>query len=369
MVAQSPADCESLLQGCFPSCCRVMRNHVYCPSAGRASCGHARCFAITGKRRRRILATYLVTGAAGFIGSNIVEELVNRGESVRALDNLTTGRKSNLQPFLERIEFVEGDVADESLLARAIEGVDYVLHQAALPSVPRSVADPLSSHEANATGTLKVLIAARDAGVKRVVYASSSSVYGDSPTLPKHEEMPTSPLSPYAVNKLTGEDYCKVFTRVYGLPTVSLRYFNVFGPRQDPKSQYAAAVPGIASRMLRGERPIIYGDGEQTRDFTYVKNVVNANLAACERTEPIGLAMNVACGERISLLELVTFLNEVLGSGLEPEFAPARAGDVKHSLADISLAERTLAYRVEVGFKEGLARTVESLRKSGSGQR
>ena len=312
------------------------------------------------------MALYLVTGAAGFIGSNIVEELLSRGESVRALDNLATGRRSNLEPFLKSLEFVQGSITDDTLLASAMRGVDYVLHQAALPSVPRSVEDPLSAHEANATGTLKVLLAARDAGVKRVVYASSSSVYGESPTLPKREDMPTEPLSPYAVNKLTGEDYCKVFARIYSLPTVALRYFNVFGPRQDPKSQYAAAIPGIASRMLRGERPILYGDGEQTRDFTYVQNVVSANLLACQREEAVGLAMNVATGERISLLELVSILNEVLGSDIEPEFAPPRAGDVKHSLADISLAERRLGYRVEVGFKEGLARTVEALRHAGS---
>jgi UDP-glucose 4-epimerase len=312
------------------------------------------------------LALYLVTGAAGFIGSNIVEELVKRGESVRALDNLATGRRSNIEPFLDSVEFVQGSITDDTLLASAMRGVDYVLHQAALPSVPRSVEDPLSAHEANATGTLKVLMAARDAGVKRVVYASSSSVYGESPTLPKREDMPTEPLSPYAVNKLTGEEYCKVFARIYGLPTVALRYFNVFGPRQDPKSQYAAAIPGIASRMLRGERPILYGDGEQTRDFTYVQNVVSANLLACQREEAVGLAMNVATGERISLLELVSILNEVLGTDIAPEFAPPRAGDVKHSLADISLAERALGYRVEVGFKEGLARTVEALKKARS---
>jgi nucleoside-diphosphate-sugar epimerase len=312
------------------------------------------------------LAQYLVTGAAGFIGSNIVEELVRRGEAVRALDNLATGRRSNIEPFLGNIEFVEGDITDDALLASALRGVDYVLHQAALPSVPRSVEDPLSAHRANATGTLMLLIAARDAGVKRVVFASSSSVYGESPTLPKREDMPTEPLSPYAVNKLTGEEYCKVFTRLYGLPTVALRYFNVFGPRQDPKSQYAAAIPGIASRMLRGESPTIYGDGEQTRDFTYVQNVVNANLLACERDEAVGLAMNVATGERISLLDLVALLNEVLGTEIEPEFAPPRAGDVKHSLADISLARRALGYRVEVDFKEGLARTVQALKNAGS---
>ncbi|HYP19806.1 MAG TPA: SDR family oxidoreductase [Chloroflexia bacterium] len=312
------------------------------------------------------MAQYLVTGAAGFIGSNIVEELVRRGETVRALDNLATGRRSNIEPFLDSVEFVEGDITDEMLLSSALRGVDYVLHQAALPSVPRSVEDPLSAHGANATGTLMLLIAARDAGVKRVVFASSSSVYGESPTLPKREDMPTEPLSPYAVNKLTGEEYCKVFTRLYGLPTVALRYFNVFGPRQDPKSQYAAAIPGIASRMLRGQSPTIYGDGEQTRDFTYVQNVVNANLLACERDEAVGLAMNVATAQRISLLDLVALLNEVLGTEIEPEFAPPRAGDVKHSLADISLAEGALGYRVEVDFKEGLARTVEALRKAGS---
>lgn len=312
------------------------------------------------------MALYLVTGAAGFIGSNIVEELLRRGARVRGIDNLATGRLSNLQPVLQQIEFFEGDINGDATLAKAMSGVDYVLHQAALPSVPRSVEDPLSAHEANATGTLKVLMAARDAGVKRVVYASSSSVYGDSPTLPKREDMPTDPLSPYAVNKLTGEDYCKVFTKVYGLPTVSLRYFNVFGPRQNPKSQYAAAIPAIATRMMQGHRPLIYGDGEQTRDFTYVQNVVNANLLACEREEAVGLAMNVACGERISLLDLVSMLNDLLGTSLEPEFEPVRAGDVKHSLADIGLAERALGYSVEVDFKEGLARTLESLRDSNS---
>ena len=310
------------------------------------------------------MAQYLVTGAAGFIGSNIVQELLKRGEAVRALDNLATGRLSNLDQFRQDIEFIQGDITDAAVLARAMQGVDYVLHQAALPSVPRSVEDPLSAHEANATGTLKVLMAARDAGVKRVVYASSSSVYGDSPTLPKHEDMPTAPMSPYAVNKLTGEDYCKVFAAVYGLPTVALRYFNVFGPRQNPVSEYAAVVPHFMAAALLGERATIHGDGEQTRDFTYVQNVVNANLLACERDKAVGLAMNVACGERISLLELVARLNEVLGTELEPEFAPTRAGDVKHSLADISLAERSLGYRVEVGFKEGLERTVEALRNA-----
>lgn len=308
------------------------------------------------------MAQYLVTGGAGFIGSNIVEELLRRGEQVRVLDNLATGRRGNIQPFLGDIEFIEGSINDAQLLQQAMKGVDYVLHQAALPSVPRSVEDPLSSHEANATGTMKVLIAARDAPVERVVFASSSSVYGESPTLPKRESMPTQPLSPYAVSKLAGEEYCKVFTRAYGLPTVALRYFNVFGPRQDPKSQYAAAIPGIASAMLRGEPPTIYGDGLQTRDFTYVSNVVSANLRACTSTEAIGLSINIACGQRITLLDLVDQLNVLLGTEIEPNFAPERPGDVKHSLADISVAESELGYRTEVGFREGLARTLEALR-------
>lgn len=311
------------------------------------------------------MAQYLVTGAAGFIGSNICEELLRRGEQVRALDNLATGRKSNIESFIDRIEFIQGDINDTQMLAGAMGNVDYVLHQAALPSVPRSVEDPLAAHEANATGTLKVLIAARDAGVKRVVFASSSSVYGESLTLPKREDMPTQPLSPYAVNKLAGEEYCKVFARVYGLPAVALRYFNVFGPRQDPKSQYAAAIPGIASAMLRGQAPTIYGDGLQTRDFTYVSNVVSANLLACRRDEAVGLAINVACGERISLLDLVAQLNMLLGTHIEPNFAPERAGDVKHSLADITLAGSKLGYRTQVDFNEGLARTLDALRTAG----
>ncbi len=310
------------------------------------------------------MATYLVTGAAGFIGSNIVEELVRRGERVRALDNLSTGRLSNIEPFLDRIDFTQGDVADSDALSALLAGVDYVLHQAALPSVPRSVADPLASHEANATGTLKLLLAARDAGVKKVVYASSSSVYGDSQELPKREDMPTRPLSPYAVNKLAGEEYCKVFARVYGLPTVALRYFNVFGPRQDPHSQYAAVIPAFISAMLEGKRPTIYGDGTQSRDFTYVSNVVHANLLACESEAACGLAMNVACGERYSLLDLVARINELLGTSIEPQFEPERKGDVKHSLASIDLARRNLGYTTQVNFAEGLAKTVEHLRRA-----
>lgn len=308
------------------------------------------------------MTTFMVTGAAGFIGSNIVEELVARGEKVRAFDNLSTGKLANIQPFMGRIEFVEGDLNNLDKVREAVTGVDYILHQGALPSVPRSVTDPLLSHESNATGTLKLLIAARDAGVKRVVYASSSSVYGDSPTLPKREEMPTQPQSPYAVNKLAAEEYCKVFTRVYGLPTVSIRYFNVFGPRQDPTSQYAAVIPAFIASILEGKRPTIYGDGEQTRDFTYVKNIINANLLACQASAADGEAVNVACAERISLLDLMHEINLALGTNVAPIFEEARVGDVKHSLADISKAERLLGYKPLILFREGLAETIAYMR-------
>lgn len=310
------------------------------------------------------MAKYLVTGAAGFIGSNLVEVLVARGEQVVALDNLATGKLSNLSPFQSAIDFREADIGDESALAKALAGVDYVLHQAALPSVPRSIEEPLRSHESNATGTLKLLIAARDAGVKRLVYASSSSVYGDSPTLPKHEEMPTRPLSPYAVNKLAGEEYCKVFTRVYGLPTVSLRYFNVFGPRQDPKSQYAAVIPAFITSMLRGEAPTIHGDGLQTRDFTYVSNVVEANLLACHGEGAQGEALNIACGEQLSLVRLVEGINRHLGTQIKPVFGPPRPGDVRDSLADITRARQLLGYEPRVSVEAGLKRTITFLSES-----
>jgi len=300
----------------------------------------------------------MVTGAAGFIGSNIVEELLQRGERVVAVDNLSTGRLSNIESFMDRITFVQADINDHDRMARALQGVDYVLHEGAIPSVPRSVSDPLTSHEANATGTLSLLLAARDAGVKRLVFASSSSIYGDSPTLPKHEDMAPNPLSPYAVNKLTGEGYCRVFTTLYGLPTVALRYFNVFGPRQDPKSQYAAVIPAFIAAALKGRQPTIYGDGLQTRDFTYVKNVVYANLAACGTDRGDGQAINIACGERISLLDLMAQINTILGTSIEPVFEPERAGDVKHSLADIQKAARLLDFRPAVNFAEGLTATI-----------
>jgi nucleoside-diphosphate-sugar epimerase len=308
------------------------------------------------------VARYLVTGGAGFIGSNIVEELVARGERVKVLDNLLTGKVANLEAVRSAVEFVQGDIRDLDFLRRAVDGVDYVIHQAALPSVPRSVQSPIESHECNATGTLNVLVAARDAGVKRVVYASSSSVYGNSPTLPKREDMPTSPMSPYAVNKLTGENYCRAFTLVYGLPTVSLRYFNVFGPRQDPTSQYAAVIPAFISHILEGERPTIYGDGTQSRDFTYVRNVVEANILACTAERAVGEAMNIALGDRVSLLELVDKINAILGTTIEPIFEPERPGDVKHSMADVSKARDLLGFEPLVSFDEGLKRTIEYLK-------
>ena len=308
------------------------------------------------------MSRVMVTGAAGFIGSNIVEELVQRGEQVIAVDNLSTGRMSNIRPFLDKITFVQADINDDERVALALQGVDYVLHQGAIPSVPRSVRDPLTSHEANATGTLRLLMAARDGGVKRFVFASSSSVYGNSPTLPKHEEMAPNPLSPYAVNKMTGEAYCRVFTSLYGLPTVSLRYFNVFGPRQDPKSQYAAVIPAFIAAALAGRQPTIYGDGLQTRDFTFVDNVINANLAACATDRGDGQAINIACGQRISLLDLMAQINAILGTNIEPLFAPERPGDVKHSMAGIEKAERLLDFRPGVDFAEGLARTIAYMR-------
>ena len=303
---------------------------------------------------RRIVAVYLVTGGAGFIGSHIVDRLVELGERVRVLDDFSTGRIENIEHNLDKIELIKGSIVDMDTVRRAVKGVDFVLHQAAIPSVPRSVDDPLGSNEANITGTLNVLIAARDAGVKRLVYASSSSVYGDSPTLPKAEDMPPNPLSPYALTKLAGEYYCRMFAQLYGLETVSLRYFNVFGPRQDPNSQYAAVIPKFLTLMAEDRQPVIHGDGLQTRDFTYVENNVTANLLACERPSVAGEVLNIACGESISLLELVENLNRILGKSLEPILSAPRPGDVKHSLADIQKARRLLGFSPEVGFYEGL---------------
>ncbi len=306
------------------------------------------------------MALYLVTGGGGFIGSHLVETLVQRGERVRVIDDFSTGSRTNLADVVDRIELFETDIRDLDSLRAPLKGVDYVLHQAAIPSVPRSIDDPLTTHETCATGTLNMLIAARDAGVKRFVYAASSSAYGDIEGEFKVETMPPRPLSPYAVAKLIGEQYCEVFYHIYGLETVALRYFNVFGPRQDPNSPYSAVIPLFTARMLRGERPIIYGDGTQSRDFTYVDNVVHGNLLACiaDGAKVAGQVMNLACGERTSLLELVAGINRLLGTQLEPEFAAARPGDVKHSRADVSKAGALLGYEQQVSFEEGLAQTV-----------
>lgn len=306
---------------------------------------------------------YLVTGGAGFIGSHIVEELIRRGERVRVLDNFSTGRRENLAPFLEHVELIEGDLRNLAAVRQAVAGVDYVLHQGALPSVPRSVNDPLASHAVNATGTLNLLVAGRDAGVKRVVYASSSSIYGDSPTLPKQEDLPPRPKSPYAVAKLAGEGYCRAFSEVYGLETVCLRYFNVFGPRQDPASQYAAVIPLFITAMLRGESPIVHGDGLQSRDFTYVANVVHANLLAAVAPDAAGRMFNVACGQRHTLVDLIAILNAALNISIVPAHTDRRLGDVLHSLADITAAQEALGYRPQVSFEEGLRQTVAWYKK------
>lgn len=309
------------------------------------------------------MATYLVTGGAGFIGSHIAEALIRRGETVRIVDNFSTGSRQNIAHLEGRVEVIEATIIDLDAMRRAMQGVDYVLHQAALPSVPRSVEDPLTTHQECATGTLHVLLAARDAGVKRVVYAGSSSAYGDSSSQFKTEEQRPLPMSPYAVAKLAGEMYCQTFTSVYGLETVTLRYFNVFGPRQDPYSPYSAVIPLFMAAMLKGQPPTIYGDGLQSRDFTYVANVVEGNLLACHApAEVAGQVINVACGGQITLLHLVEALNRLIGTSLEPVFAAPRPGDIRHSCADIERAGRLLGYEPKVGLDEGLARTLEWFR-------
>ncbi len=304
------------------------------------------------------MAHYLVTGGAGFIGSYLVRFLLERGEKVRILDNFSTGFRENLDEVQNDIQVVEGDLRSAERVADAVEGVDYVLHQAAIPSVPRSVKEPLPSHETNASGTLFLLEACRRANVRRLVYASSSSVYGASEELPKVEDMRPEPLSPYAVSKLSAEQYCIVYHRLYGLETVSLRYFNVFGPRQDPSSSYSGVVSRFMDALAAGERPTIHGDGTQTRDFTFVDNVAEANYAASRREEVAGGVYNIGCRERTSINFLWTTMAELAGSSLQPEYAPARAGDVLHSLADISAAERDLGYVPAVDLKEGLERTL-----------
>ncbi len=307
-------------------------------------------------------ARYLITGGAGFIGSHLALALLDRGESVRVLDNLATGREQNLDLLRGRAEVVTGDVRDLDTVRAATKGVEVVFHQAALASVPRSIADPLGSLAANVTGTQHVLLAARDAGVRRVVYASSSSVYGDTPVLPKREDMTPNPLSPYAVQKLAAELLCGVFTRVYQLETVALRYFNVFGPRQDPASQYAAVIPRFLTALARRQRPTVFGDGGQTRDFTYIANVVQANILAAEAPDAVGRAMNIGCGERISLNQTLQMAAALLGVSVDANYVDPRPGDVRDSLADISLAKRLLGYEPAVNFSQGLALTVQELR-------
>ncbi|MFH1418899.1 MAG: SDR family oxidoreductase [Planctomycetota bacterium] len=302
---------------------------------------------------------YLVTGGAGFIGSHLVERLVGQGETVRVLDNFATGKRENIAPFMDRIELVEGDIADPAVCARACEGVRVVFHEAALPSVPKSVVDPVSSHRTNTDGTFNMLVAAREAGVKRFVYAASSSAYGESPTLPKVETMKTQPLSPYAVQKLSGEEYCSVFYKCYGLQTLSIRYFNVFGPRQDPTNQYAAAIPAFVTAISRGEPPTVFGDGEQTRDFTHIDNVIEANLLAAETRELHGEIINVACGEHLSINEIIREINRLLGMDVPSNHVDPRQGDIKHSWADIELASEVIGYKPVVPFAEGLRRAVD----------
>jgi nucleoside-diphosphate-sugar epimerase len=302
----------------------------------------------------------LVTGGGGFIGSHLVDRLLADGHDVCVLDNFATGRRENVAHVLGDIELIEGDLQSYERAATAVRGCEVVLHQGALPSVPRSVQDPLTSNAVNVIGTLNLLLAARDSGVRRVVYASSSSVYGHSPRLPKTEDLQTLPASPYAVAKLAGEGYCRSFHSVYGLETVSLRYFNVFGTRQNPFSQYAAVIPAFIMAALAGQRPTIYGDGQQSRDFTYVDNVVDANVRAMDASEAPGRAVNVACGERITLNRVIDELREILGREIEPRYEAARAGDIKHSLASVELAEELLGYRPAVGFRDGLTRTAQA---------
>ncbi|NOX36394.1 MAG: SDR family oxidoreductase [Calditrichaeota bacterium] len=302
---------------------------------------------------------YLVTGGAGFVGSNLVEELLNRGHQVRVLDNFSTGFRENLTEFADRIELIEGDLRSYHIVREAVDGVDFILHQGALPSVPRSIQDPVTSNEVNVGGTLNILHAAVDAKVKRVVFASSSSIYGDSPTLPKQEDMAPNPLSPYAVSKLAGEKYCQVFSRIYGLHTVALRYFNVFGPRQNPNSQYSAVIPKFIKAILNDEPPVIYGDGEQSRDFTFVKNVVEANILATEVDCPPGIVMNCAAHQRITLNELVRTINQILGKNIQPIYTDPRPGDIKHSFADITRIQETLGYEPFILFEDGLRMTID----------
>ena len=302
---------------------------------------------------------FLVTGGAGFIGSNICRKLLSQGCFVRVVDNLLTGKKSNLADIIDNIEFIEADVGDEKVARNAMKDIDFCLHQAALPSVPRSVDDPAATHKHCLDATFTLLLAARDAGIKRFVYASSSAAYGDTPTLPKVETMLPQPLSPYAAAKLAGEYYCSVFYKVFGLETISLRYFNIFGPHQDPTSQYAAAIPAFVTAILKDEPPTVFGDGQQSRDFTYVDNVVEANLLAARAEHTEGQVLNIACGKAVTVNEIIEVINDLLGKNIKPLYADPRPGDVKHSLADITLARKTIAYKPTIQFKAGLQKAID----------
>jgi len=307
---------------------------------------------------------FLVTGGAGFIGSNICKELISQGCFVRVVDNLLTGKKSNLASIIDKIDFIQADMGDAEVAQSAMKDVDVVLHQGALPSVPRSVDDPAATHRHCVDATFTLLLAARDAGIKRFVYASSSSAYGDTPTLPKVETMTPMPLSPYAAAKLVGEYYCSVFYQVFGLETISLRYFNVFGPHQDPASQYAAAIPAFVAAILKDKPPTIYGDGEQSRDFTYIDNVVEANLLAVRAKRTKGEVINIACGEAVTVNEIIALINELLGKNIKPLYTDPRPGDVKHSLADITLSNKLIGYKTKVPFKQGLQLAINWYREN-----
>jgi nucleoside-diphosphate-sugar epimerase len=311
------------------------------------------------------MSDVLVTGGAGFIGSNLTEVLLQKGHRVRILDDFSTGKRENLifDKTYPSLEMIEGDIRDLDTCRKAIKGTEYLFHQAALPSVQRSVEDPETSNAVNVGGTLNILLAAKEMGVKRVVYASSSSIYGDTPTLPKHEEMPPHPLSPYALQKYIGEQYCKLFYQLYGLDTISLRYFNIFGPKQDPNSIYSAVIPKFIDALLHGRPPIIFGDGEQSRDFTYIENVVQANLLAMSAEHLHGEAINIACGKRTSLNQLLNILKEILGSKQSPIHQEPRQGDVRHSLADIRKGKEILNYEPKIGIEVGLKKTVEIFKK------
>ncbi|HUV40733.1 MAG TPA: SDR family oxidoreductase [Sedimentisphaerales bacterium] len=307
---------------------------------------------------------FLVTGGAGFIGSNICRKLVQQGCFVRVVDNLLTGKKNNLADIIDKVEFIQADIGHEQTAREAVRDIDAILHQAALPSVPRSVEDPAATHRHCLNATFTLLLAARNAGVKRFVYAASSAAYGDTPTLPKVETMLPHPLSPYAAAKLAGEHYCCVFYEVFGLETISLRYFNVFGPYQDPTSQYAAAIPAFVTAVLKNQPPTIYGDGQQSRDFTYVDNVVDANLLAARAKHTAGQVINIACGQAVTVNEIIDMINKLAGKSVKPLYSDARPGDVKHSLADITLAQKTIGYKPAISFEQGLQMALKWYREN-----